>query len=220
MPENPGSGRVKSFSERDVRRHYDLLQHSPELGLTQLKAMDGDHVIGIGLFDNEDDFVSECRRYNGFGTLYAGVNPRSNRLLQDYGGLKNRMRTLFMDVVAEGDVDFITGLAVFDPERLVRPARQYLSDATVLADREVFFPLDTAMPISRESQREVRRRLGVWLYGNGDSDSIDVMQCVRVVGTAVPDGGWFKRRAVFRKYRPFMMDGITSAIEDLKDGSA
>ncbi len=209
---------MKSFSERDVRRHYDLLQHRPELGLTQLKAMDGDHVIGIGLFDNEADFVSECRRYNGLGTLYVGVNPRSNRLLQDYGGLKNRMRTLFMDVVAEGDIDFITGMAVFDPERLVSPARKFLRDASVLTEREVFIPLDTAMPVSRESLHEVRRRLGIWLYGKGESDRIDVMQCVRVVGTAVPHGGWFKRRAVFKKYRPYIMDGITSEIEDPKDG--
>ena len=206
---------MKSFSERDVRRHYDLLQHSPELGLTQLKAMDGDHVIGIGLFDNEDDFVSECRRYNGFGTLYAGVNPRSNRLLQDYGGLKNRMRTLFKDVVAEGDIDFITGMAVFDPERLVRPARQYLRDASVLADREVFLPLDKAMPVTRESQQKIRRQLYIWLYGKKDSEGIDLMQFVRVAGTAVPDGGWFKRRAVFKKYRPYIMDGITAVIEDI-----
>ncbi len=207
---------MKSFSERDVRRHHDLLQHSPELGLTQLKAMDGDHVIGIGLFDNEADFVSECRRYNGLGTLCVGVNPRSNRLLHDYGGLKNRMRTLFMDVVAEGDIDFITGMAVFDPERLVRPARQYLRDASVLADREVLLALDKAMPVTRESQREVRRRLGIWLYGKCDSDSIDLMQFVRVAGTAMPDGGWFKRRAVFKKYRPYIMDGITAEIEDIE----
>ena len=39
---------MNAFNEQDVRRHYDLLQHKPELGLTQLKAMDGDQVIGIG----------------------------------------------------------------------------------------------------------------------------------------------------------------------------
>jgi hypothetical protein len=210
---------VKSFSERDVRRHFHLLQHSPELGLTQLKAMDGDHVIGIGLFDNEADFVSECRRYNGLGTLYVGVNPRSNRLLQDYSGLKNRMRTLFMDVVAEGDVDFVTGMAVFEPERLVGSVRDFVNDASVLANYEVFFPLDKAMPVSGESQQGVRRQLDTWLYGPYDSGGIDLMQFVRVVGTAVPDGGWFKRRTVFKKFRPYIMDGITAEIEDLKDES-
>ncbi len=47
-----------SFSEQDVRRHYDLLQHKPELGLTQLKALAGENIIGVGLFDNEEDFVA------------------------------------------------------------------------------------------------------------------------------------------------------------------
>lgn len=208
---------MKSFSERDVRRHYDLLQQGPELGLTHLKATDGDHVIGIGLFDNEADFVSECRRYNGLGTLHVGVNPRSNRLMEDYSGLRNRMRTLFADVVAEGDIDFVTGMAVRNPDQLVRAPRQFLRDASVLADGEVFFPLDKAMPVSPESLSKVRRRLDVWLYGEADSDGIDLMQFVRVAGTAAAGGGWFRRRTMFRKFRPYIMDGITAEIEDLKD---
>lgn len=211
---------MKSFSERDVRRHYDLLQHGPEHGLTHLKAMDGDHVIGIGLFDNEADFVSECLRYNGLGALYVGVNPRSNRLMEDYGGLRNRMRTLFMDIVEDGDIDFVTGMAVSDPDRLVRPPRKFLRDASVLADGEVFFPLDKAMPVSRESLQKVRRLLDVWLYGECDSGGIDLMQFVRVAGTAAHDDGWFRRRTMFRKFRPYIMDGITAEIEDQKDEPA
>ncbi len=208
---------MKSFSERDVRRHYDLLQHGPELGLTHLKATDGDHVIGIGLFDNEADFVSECLRYNGLGTLTVGVNPRSNRLMEDYGGLKNRMRTLFKDVVAEDDIDFVTGMAVREPERLVQPPRKFLRDASVFADGEVFFPLDKAMPVSRDSLRNVRRQLDFWLFGAYDSGGIDLMQFVRVAGTAAADGGWFKRRTAFKRFRPYIMDGIAAEIEDLKD---
>lgn len=208
---------MKSFSERDVRRHYDLLQHSPELGLTHLIATDGDHVIGIGLFDNEADFVSECRRYNGLGTLNVGVNPRSNRLMEDYAGLRNRMRTLFMDVVTEGDIDFVTGMAVGNPDRLVQPPRKFLRDASVLADGEVFFPLDKAMPVSRESRQNVRRRLDVWLYGESGSDGIDLMQFVRVAGTAAAGDGWFRRRTIFKRFRPYIMDGISAEIADLKD---
>lgn len=208
---------MKSFSERDVRRHYDLLQHSPEFGLTHLKATDGDQVIGIGLFDNEADFVSECRRYNGLGTLHVGVNPRSNRLMEDYGGLRNRVRTLFMDVVAEDDIDFVTGMAVSNADQLAPRSRQFLRDASVLADGEVFFPLDKAMPVSPESLQKVRRQLDVWLYGECDSDGIDLMQFVRVAGTAAADAGWFRRRTTFRKFRPYIMDGITARIEDLKD---
>ena len=32
---------MSTFSEADVQRHYDLLQHNQDLGLTQLKAMVG-----------------------------------------------------------------------------------------------------------------------------------------------------------------------------------
>ena len=206
---------MKSFSERDVRRHYDLLQHSPELGLTHLKATEGGHVIGIGLFDNETDFVSECRRYNGLGTLYVGVNPRSGHLMEDYGGLRNRMRTLFMDVVTEGDIDFVTGMAVGDPDRLSPPPRKFLRNASVLADGEVFFPLDKAMPVSPETLQNVRRRLGVWLYGEVNSGGIDLMQFARVAGTATADDGWFRRRTTFKRFRPYIMDGIGAEIEDL-----
>ncbi|MCE2438860.1 MAG: hypothetical protein J4F39_05480 [Candidatus Latescibacteria bacterium] len=206
---------MKSFSERDVRRHYNLLQHSPELGLTHLKATDGDHVIGIGLFDNQADFVSECRRYNGLGTLYVGVNPRSSHLMEDYGGLRNRMRTLFRDVVTEGDIDFVTGMAVGDPDQLAQPPRKFMRDASVLADGEVFFPLDKAMQVSPESLPNVRRRLGVWLYGEVNSGGVDLMQFVRVAGTAAPDDGWFRRRTMFRRFRPYIMDGISAEIEDL-----
>ena len=210
---------MKSFSERDVRRHYGLLQHRPDLGLTQIKATDGEHVIGIGLFDNEPDFVSECRRYNGLGTLSVGVNPRSNRLLHDYGGLKNRLRTLFTDVVAEGDIDFVTGVAVRDPERLSGGPRKFLRDASIFADGEVFFPLDNEMPVSRDSLLKVRRRMDFWLYGEYDSGAIDVMQFVRIAGTAAADGGWFKRRTAFKRFRPYIMDGIAAEIENVKDES-
>ena len=92
---------MKRFHERDVRRFYDLLQHKSDLGLTQLNVVDDENLIGVGLFDNEDDFVSECSRYNTLGLLQAGVNPRSSHLLDDYAGLQNRIRTLFSDVVSK-----------------------------------------------------------------------------------------------------------------------
>ena len=89
---------MSRFSERDVRRCYDLLQHGPEIGLTQLKAIESGQIIGLGLFDNEDDFVAECSRYNALGNLYVGVNPRSTDLLDQFGGLKNRIRSVWTDI--------------------------------------------------------------------------------------------------------------------------
>ena len=203
---------MKSFNERDVRRHYDLLQHEPDLGLTQLKAMEGDHIIGIGLFDNEDDFASECERYNGLGDLYVGVNPRSIRLLDDYGGLKNRMRTLFLDVVEAGAIDCVTGVTIPDAKGLSEAARGFLGDASVLSDRDILFPMDGPIPVPQDEYGQVEARISRWFYGEGNLATVSLMQFTRVMGTELPKRGWRRRRARFRKFRPYILEGIAAEI--------
>ena len=205
---------MSTFSERDVRRHYDLLQHKTELGLTQLKAMVGEDIIGLGLFDNEDDFLSECRRYNELGELYVGVNPRTVRLLEDYGGLRNRMRTLFIDVVAEGDIDFVTGLVVSadDRPRLSDRARAFLDDASVLHGGLSFFPLDEPIEAPREKQADIGSRVCEWAFGAQPDGSTSLMQYVRVCGTAVARRSWIRKRTKFGRFRPFIMEGISAQI--------
>ena len=202
---------MKSFSERDVRRHYDMLQHDPELGLTELKTLDAGNIIGIGLFDNEEDFVAECFRYNDLGGLYVGINPRSLSLLDDYGGLKNRMRTLFMDVVEEKDVDFVTGLILSGPEGLSESVRTFLPDVSILSDAELFFPMDEPLPIENDDRDGMSKAITRWLYGD-TSRMLDLAQFTRVMGTARPGGRWLDRRSKFKKFRPYILDGISSQI--------
>ena len=203
---------MSSFSERDVRRHYDLLQHKPELGLTQLKAMDRDQIIGIGLFENEEDFASECLRYNGLGDLYVGVNPRTHRLLEDYGGLRNRMRTLFTDVVAAGDIDYVTGVAVTSSRDLAEGPREFAGDASVLSGREILLPLDEPIPAPKESYSDLQRQVARWAYGDEEAGGFSLMQSVRVMGTARVGGSWLRRRGKFRNYRPYILDGISARV--------
>jgi hypothetical protein len=205
---------MSDFSEVDVRRHYDLLQHKPELGLTQLKAMVGEDIIGIGLFDNEDDFASECARYNGLGTLYVGVNPRTKRLLEDYGGLRNRMRTLFLDVVAEGDIDYVTAFAVPETARqaLSQAAQGFTSDVSVLYEQELLFPLDEPIEAPTERQAEVAGRITTWAFGSQERAPIPLMQFTRVVGTALSRRTWLRRRTKFKRFRPYILEGITGQI--------
>ena len=203
---------MKSFNEWDVRRHYDLLQHEPDLGLTQLKALDGNNIIGIGLFDNEDDFVSECERYNGLGDLYVGVNPRSIRLMEDYGGLKNRMRTLFLDVVEAGAIDHVTGVAVPDAKGLSEAAQGFLGDASVLSDRDIFFPMDEPIPVPQGEYGQMEAQISRWFYGEGNPATVSLMQFSRVMGTELPKRGWRRRRARFRKFRPYILEGIAADI--------
>jgi len=202
---------MKLFSERDVRRQFEILQHDPEFGLTELKAVDGDHVIGIGLFDNVDDFSSECLRYNELGTLYVGVNPRSLSLLDDYGGLKNRMRTLFSDVVEEKDVPFVTGLAMNSSEGLSESARALLPDVSILGNGDLFWPMDEPIPVEQDGEMDVRKAIAAWFYGD-PGRPMDISQFTRVMGTAIPGGSWLNRRTRFKKFRPFILEGIASRI--------
>jgi hypothetical protein len=210
---------MSDFNEADVRRHYDLLQHKSELGLTQLKAMVGEDIIGIGLFDNEDDFVAECRRYNGLGTLHVGINPRTMRLLEDFGGLRNRMRTLFLDVVEEGDVDFVTGFTVpkADSGDLTKAAADFTGDASVLHGEEFLFALDEPIEAPAERQAEISERLSTWAFGAGKRAPIALMQFARVVGTAVSRRTWFRRRTKFRRFRPYILEGIAGQIMGTAD---
>ncbi len=203
---------MKAFNERDVRHHYDLLQHKPELGLTQLRAMDGENIIGIGLFDNEDDFVSECLRYNGLGDLYVGVNPRSTRLLEEFGGLKNRMRTLFLDVVGIEHIDYITGIAVTNPEGISESAQGYLKDASVLHEGEAFYPMDEPIDIPEHGHEQIEGQVAGWVSGTAASEKISATQFVRVIGVRIPGKRWFGKRTKFRAYRPFILDAIAKQI--------
>ena len=201
---------MRTFNERDIRRHYDLLQHRPELGVTELKAMEGDHLFGVGLFDNEDDFVAECRRYSGLGSLYVGVNPRSKELLDQYGGLKNRMRSLFQDVVASSDIPCIMGVAVAPSERLSESAEHYRSDASRLHDGEWIFPMDRPLEIAAGHHLSAERKLGIWF--TGQETSLPLTQFTLVMGTSLPEGNWFRTRTRFRRYRPFILDGIATNV--------
>lgn len=210
---------MKRFNERDVRRFYDLLQHDSELGLTQLNAMDGDNLIGVGLFDNADDFVKECNRYNTLGRLRAGVNPRSLDLLDEYGGLENRMRTLIIDVVSLKDIACVTGVVATEPGQLTEAALVYQKDVSVLDEGAFFFPMDKPIPIEDGRPGRLAKQVAQWFFGEATLTKVDLLQMVSVPGTAHPESTWLHPRVRFRKYRPYILDSITAAIRGDEDES-
>ena len=203
---------MKRFNERDVRRFYDLLQHKSDLGLTQLNVMDDENLIGVGLFDNEDDFVSECLRYNTLGLLQAGVNPRSSHLLDNYGGLLNRIRTLFSDVVSKEDIACVTGVVIPEPGQLTEAALAYQNDVSVLGDGALFFPMDREIAIENGRPNRTARQIAEWFLGEATLSRIDLTSMAPIPGTADPEGTWFHPRLQFRKYRPYILDSISEAI--------
>lgn len=202
---------MQPFKERDVRRFYDLLQHK-DRGVTQLNALDGRNLIGVGLFDNEDDFISECRRYNELGQLYAGVNPRAVRLFDEYGGLKNRMRTLFVDVVSVSDIASVTGVVVEKTVHLTSAAQKYRRDVSRLDDGSLFFPMDAPVAIETGQHEAVGKAVFRWFFGPSQDASVDLLQMVPVPGTARPNGTWWRPRFRLQKYRPYILEGIAGAI--------
>ena len=203
---------MRRFYERDVRRFYDLIQHDAKSGLTQLNAVDGDQLIGVGLFDNEDDFVAECRRYNTLGLLQAGVNPRSSDLLDEYGGLQNRIRTLFSDVVSKRDIACVTGVVISEPGQLAEAALAYQKDVSVLGDGSLFFPLDEEISIEKDRPNRTAKQIAEWFLGEATLSDIDLTHLVAVPGTSDPQGTFFHPRLRFRKYRPYILEGISTAI--------
>ncbi|MBS14363.1 MAG: hypothetical protein CME19_22575 [Gemmatimonadetes bacterium] len=201
---------LSAFREKDVRRCYDLLQHDPDQGLTQLKAEYAGQVIGVGLFDNEEDFVAECLRYNTLGELYVGVNPRSLELLDQFAGLQNRIRSVFADVTSSDDVASITGVVVPDTTPLSDHAKSFASDATVMHDRERYFALGTPIDVGASDRVRAWFSRIPWAY--------EVGQHVRVTGTSLSGGGLLNRRVSYRRYRPYRLSEISDALLVATDG--
>ncbi len=172
--------------------------------------MDTDQIIGTGLFDNEDDFVAECGRYNTLGDLYVGVNPRPLRLLDEYGGLKNRVRSLFVDVTTASDIDQITGVAVGAGVVLSARARGLLREASRLHDKEALFAFGSPLPAGKSEA------LKKWVTDSDFDYAID--QYVRVPGTALQNRGFLRPRVRFRQYRPYQLTEISDAIGEGAQG--
>ena len=207
---------MKWFSERDVRRHYDLLQHTEDRGVTALMARDDEQVIGLGLFDNEEDFVSECARYNRNGSLFVGVNPRKVAILDGYGGLRNRIRTLFSDISDTSDVGFVTGLAVPADVSIPSEMAGFARDASVLSDGQKFFALDEPLELDGNAaafEGALQARIAPnWSYG--------LLQYVPVAGTAHPTPHLFRRRFSFKRYRPYFIEGLRVYLNPVTTSSA
>jgi hypothetical protein len=175
--------------------------------------MESDQIIGLGLFDNEADFVAECKRYNTLGDLYVGVNPRSLQLLDHFGGLKNRMRSVFTDVTVDLKIEHITGIAVPDEIPLSDQAEALTSEASILHDGDTFFAFGSSLDSG------CRRLLRTWVTDPDQSWHYDLHQYIRVTGTALSDAGFFSRRASFKRYRPYQLTEITEAILAMSDAS-
>ncbi|MBI5531799.1 MAG: hypothetical protein HY898_03730 [Deltaproteobacteria bacterium] len=97
-----------------IRSTWRWLAHG-EHGVSEVRVIrPGGGIVGIGFFDDENAFVSECVRTNGAGNVYVGIQPRPRRLL---GRAPNVVRPL-RNGAARKDIELITATVIdIDPVR-------------------------------------------------------------------------------------------------------
>ncbi|MCA9559268.1 MAG: hypothetical protein KC583_11980, partial [Myxococcales bacterium] len=97
-----------------IRATYRWLAHA-EHGVSEVRVIrPGKGIVGIGFFDDEDAFVSECVRTNAAGNVYVGIQPRPRRLLAQ---APNAVRPLKSGATRK-DIEVVTATVMdLDPVR-------------------------------------------------------------------------------------------------------
>ena len=201
------------FNEREVRRHYRLLRHERKEWMTEVKATIGRRTIGIGFFDNAEDFVRESYRYDGVANLYTGVNPRSMESLSKWRGLRNRIRTLFSEVASEDDVNVVTAVLAGKDTPLSINAQNHLKEVSMFSEGELFFLLDLPIPVDHENRARVKVSIARWLCGpTFRVPEYHLDRSVRIMGTRIVVGEEPGAVVRFKKYRPEPIRGLSRII--------
>ena len=98
-----------------IRATYRWLAHA-EHGVSEVRVIRPGRggIVGIGFFDDEDAFVSECVRTNAAGNVYVGIQPRPRRLLDQ---APNTVRPL-KSGAGRKDIEVVTATVIdLDPVR-------------------------------------------------------------------------------------------------------
>lgn len=97
-----------------IRATYRWLAHA-EHGVSEVRVIrPGKGIVGIGFFDDEDAFVSECVRTNAAANVYVGIQPRPRRLLEQ---APNAVRPL-KSGAGRKDIEVVTATVIdVDPVR-------------------------------------------------------------------------------------------------------
>ena len=80
-----------------------------------------------------------------------------------------------------------------------------------------FFSMDREIAIENGRPNRTARQIAEWFLGEATLSRIDLSSMVSVPGTSDPEGTWFHPRLQFRKYRPYILDGISEAIVNTDD---
>ena len=138
-----------------IRATYRWLAHSAH-GVSEVRVIrPRKGIVGIGFFDDEEAFVSECVRTNAAGNVYVGIQPRPRRLLEL---APNAVRPL-KSGAGRKDIEVITATVIdLDP---VRP-----KDAAS-TDDELAVAVEAAVAGAAWAERAGVARPARMMSGNG-----------------------------------------------------
>ncbi len=140
------------LSRESIKQFFRRLGHCG-YGCTEVRVLTPGkkRTKGIGFFDNADDFLSACLKWNGKANIYAGRNPRPKRFMQK---ARNEIKKLRKGATKE-DIEVITAVAIdIDP---IRPDPKQPS-----TDGELVVSLEIARRLA-----EVYKNASVDCTGNG-----------------------------------------------------
>lgn len=138
-----------------IRATYRWLAHGDH-GVSEVRVIrPGKGIVGIGFFDDEDAFVSECVRTNAAGNVYVGIQPRPRRLLDR---APNAVRPL-KSGGGRNDVEVVTATVIdMDPAR---------PKDTASTDDELAAALQSAAEAAGWCESEGLARPARMMSGNG-----------------------------------------------------
>ena len=100
--------------ESTIRTTWRWLAHGAH-GVSEVRVIrPAGGIIGIGFFDDEEDFVRECVRTNAIGNVYVGIQPRPRRLFDAAPNVVRPLKT----GAGRKDIEVITATVIdLDPAR-------------------------------------------------------------------------------------------------------
>ncbi len=138
-----------------IRTTWRWLAHGQH-GVSEVRVIrPGGGIVGIGFFDDEDAFASECVRTNGAGNVYVGIQPRPRRLLTRAPNVVRPLR----NGAARKDIELVTATVIdIDP---VRPKD------TAATEQELQSAIAAAEAASDWCEAEGLVRPRLMMSGNG-----------------------------------------------------
>lgn len=140
----------------DQRRLFSMILPNGLEGLAECRVIDVNRreLLGIGYFDNPDDFQHACREWDGRANLYAGRNPRPVRLCPP--SVRNTIAT-GLRAASRDDIETVTMVSLdLDP---VRP------EGVPSSDVEQALALEEARQIAG-------RYAGAWVMQSGNGAQV------------------------------------------------